>query len=68
MMSKNVCSIEKLEVRHVNTMEYNKVSDSEQWRVTMLAELMNIRHGNINPPDGWSTNELERIIEWICTN
>ena len=49
-------------------MEYNLVGDSEQLRVTMLAELINISHGNINPPEGWSTDELDRIIEWICTN
>ena len=60
-------SVEQLEVRHVNNMEYNEVRDSDQWRITMLAELMNIRQGNINPPEGWSNDELDRITEWICT-
>ena len=67
LMMTNKLNIDQLEPSLVNTMDYHSVKDKDIWRVNMMNELIDIKQGNIIPPDGWSTEELDCLVNFICT-
>ena len=48
-------------------MDYRSIKDKNIWRVNMMNELIDIKQGNIIPPDGWSAEELDSLVNFICT-
>ena len=52
----------------VNTLEYHKIEEKDQWRIQMLKELIDIKHGVVDLQGEWSTEELETILTYLCTD
>ena len=52
----------------VNSFEYHKIEEKEQWRLNMVKELIDIKHGVKILPDGWSPGDLETILTYVCTD
>jgi hypothetical protein len=37
------------------------------WRIGMVRELMDIKQGDMLPPEGMSDEDLEHILDFVCT-
>ena len=35
--------------------------------VGMIKELIDIKHGELLPPEGWSKDDLEALLDFACT-
>ena len=46
-------------------LQYNPVTEENEWRIKLLKELVEIRHGNLNVD--LSEEEINEIITDICT-
>ena len=44
-----------------------KVDDEQKYRVDFIKELLDIRHGNLEV-DGFSHDELEMLLEYLCVS
>ena len=38
------------------------------WRVNMVGELIEMKHGKLEIPDGWDDDELEALLVFACTS
>ena len=48
-------------------LKYIEIKDRDMWRIPIIKEAMDIRAGNIDPPDGWTKDELDEILNFACT-
>ena len=64
----NLYDVDNLHPGLVNSLEYHKMEEKEQWRISMVKELIDIKHGVTVLPDGWSTEDLETIMTFVCTD
>ena len=46
---------------------YHPIDESDQWRVSIIKEVLEIRSGEANLREGWTWGELERVLEDACT-
>ena len=49
-----------------NNVRYRTVSDSEEWKVNLWKELLNVRENDVTVP-GFSSDELEELIGYLCS-
>ena len=47
------------------TLKYNPVTEENEWRIKLLKELVEIRHGHLNVD--LTAEEIEEMIADICT-
>ena len=59
--------VEDLEPSLVDNIMYHKIEDKDIWRVGMIKELMDMKHGDVLLPEGWSKEELDMILDYACT-
>ena len=50
----------------VNQIKYNEPSVNDMWRLDILDELIDAKHGDLDIP-GFTAGELEDLQEIICT-
>ena len=43
------------------------IMDQDKWRINLVKEVLDFKHGQLAPPDGWSIEELEEILNFACT-
>ena len=51
----------------VQEIKYMKIRDMDMWRIPIIKEAMDIKCGNLNPPEGWTREELDEILQLACT-
>ena len=51
----------------VDTIKYHQIEDREKWRIGMVKELINIKHGGVHISEEWSEVELDMILDLACT-
>ena len=66
-MLTNKVQVDELEPSVVDNMAYHRVEENNTWRVGMVKELINMKQGDLLPPEGWSKEELETLMNFICT-
>ena len=45
-----------------------ELSDMDMWRIPIIRELIDIKCGVMYPPDGWTSQELQEILDLACTS
>ena len=63
----NKLHVDQLDPSLVNTLEYHKVEEQDVWRVNLVKEILDLQHGDLVLPDGWSEDELEMMLNLACT-
>ena len=51
----------------VQQLKYMEIKDRDMWRIPIIKEAMDIRSGHIDPPYGWTRDELDEILLLACT-
>ena len=63
----SLSSVDDLQPGIVREINYVKIKDMDMWRVPIIKEAMDIKCGDTNPPEGWTREELEEILQLACT-
>ena len=63
----NKLHVDQLDPSIVSTLEYHKMEEQETWRTSLVKEILDLKHGNLVLPDGWSDEELDMILDLACT-
>ena len=48
--------------------EYHQIGEEDVWRINMVKEITDLKNGILENPEGWSSDELELILHWVCTD
>ena len=67
LLQTGLSSVDDLKPGTVQEIKYMKIKDMDMWRIPIIKEAMDIKCGNINPPVGWTREELEEILHVACT-
>ena len=60
-------TIEEVTVKDLSSFEYQPVQPGDQWKVGMVRELLEIRENNLDV-ENLTTNEIEEVLEYLCTS
>ena len=63
----NKINVDDLEVDHVDMIKYHPVEEKDKWRIGMMKELIEIQQGNMTAPEDWVEEDLETILNFVCT-
>ena len=63
----NLTSVDDLRPSTMEQIKYKEISNINKWRVPLIKELIDIKHGDIRPPENWTVEELEEILDFACT-
>ena len=47
--------------------DYHKINDSEQWRVSIIEEIIDIKYNQLDV-EGFEAEEIEEILNFVCTS
>ena len=67
LLMTNKLHVDQLDPCIVSNLEYHKMDKHETWRTNLVREILDLKHGNLVLPDGWSDDELEEILNLACT-
>ena len=51
----------------IETIKYKQISNDDMWRVQLIKEILDMKHGVIDLPEGWTIEEAEDILNLACT-
>ena len=57
LMLTNTLQVDDLDQSMVDMIKYHKMEETEMWRIGLINELINIKHGDINLPEGWTQDD-----------
>ena len=63
----NKLHIDDLHAGLVDSIEYHQIKEEDKWRVGLLKELIDLKHGKMTLPEGWPPGDLETILNFLCT-
>ena len=67
LLKTNLSNVDELCPSAVSNIQYKEISDMDRWRIPIIRQLIDIKCGDINPPDGWNPQELQEILVLACT-
>ena len=47
--------------------DYHKIKDEEQWRLSLIDEIIDIRYKQLDV-EGFESEEIEEILNYVCTS
>ena len=63
----DLSSVDDLLPNIVDQIGYKEISNNDLWRVSIIKEANDMKHGVLKAPDGWTFEKLDEIIEFACT-
>ena len=63
----NKLQVDSLEPSMVDTIKYHQIDDREKWRIGIVRELIDLKHGGVHISEEWSEGELDMILDLACT-
>ena len=62
----NRSTVQQLCPADMNNVIYH--GEPEMWRIQSIIEILKVRAGELDQPEGWEMDELEQILEAACCN
>ena len=60
-------SVKDLSPSDAGNIVFAKVDDENQYKIDFIKEIIDVKHGNLEV-DGFSQDELEELLEFLCTS
>ena len=67
LLTKNEMQVDKLRPNMVNNISYKQIDESQIWRVPLVLEILDLKHGVKNLSGEWNDEELKQILTIACT-
>ena len=67
LLKTSLSSVDYLQPGIVKHLKYTEIKERDMLGIPIIKEAMDIRSGNIDPPDGWTGDKLEEIFHLACT-
>ena len=60
-------SVETIREEDIDTMEYHTIPEDETWRINLVKEIIEVKENECEV-QGFSNEELEEIVNFVCTS
>ena len=68
LLMTNWGSIQDLEPSIVSSIMYNSTKEADKWRLMIIQEIIDMKHGEKHCPEGWTNTDLEEIMNYACVS
>ena len=65
MLLCNLDTIASIKNSDIDDLKYAEIPDKEKWRISLIHELLDIRHGKMEVP-GMTQQDITDILDDIC--
>ena len=59
--------VDDLTLKQVDQLKYREMDSMNQWRLSLILDLINIKNGVFDIPDCWTQEELNQVLISACT-
>ena len=66
MLTVGKTSVNDVDISDVNNLKYFEADDKDKWRIPIAREIIDAKANTLEVP-GFEDNELETILEFVCT-
>ena len=63
----DLTKVEDLDSNIINSIKYQEIREEDMWRVNLIKELLDMKHGKLDPPEGWTQEDLDNVLNFTCT-
>ena len=67
LLKTNLSTVDELHPGIAQQITYKQISERDLWRIPIIKELVDIKCGDKTQPDGWEIEELQQILDFVCT-
>ena len=67
MLRTQKSSVDELSKEDYKKIDYHKIRDEEQWRLSLIDEIIDIRYKQLDV-EGFESEEIEEILNYVCTS
>ena len=61
-------SVDCLNPASASSIQYHQITEEDMWRINLLTEVIPMRHQDIDIIVGWTNEELDSIISFVCSS
>ena len=67
LLKTDLLNVDELHPGIAQQIKYKEINKLDLWRIPMIKELIDIKCGDNFPPDGWTSDELQEVLDFVCT-
>ena len=67
LLQTNLLHVDDLHYGVAEQIKYKEMQDRDMWRIPIIQEIIDIKCGEVKPPDGLTIEEFEDILHFACT-
>ena len=67
LVQTNLLHVDDLHLGVVQQIKYREIQDRDKWMIPIIKEVIEIKCGEVKPPDGWTVEEFDDILTYACT-
>ena len=67
LLQTNLLNVDELQPDTVGQIRYKEILEIDKWRISLIREIIDIKFGAIDEPEGWLLEELQDILNVVCT-
>ena len=67
LLQTNLLNVDELQPDTVGQIRYKEILEIDKWRISLIREIIDMKCGAIDEPEGWLLEELQDILNVVCT-
>ena len=67
LLQTNLLNVDELHPGTADLIRYKEILEIDKWRIPIIREIIDMKCGDIDPPEGWTIAELQEILDLVCT-
>ena len=67
LLQTNLLNVDELQPDTVGQIRYKEILEIDKWRISLIREIIDMKCGAIDEPEGWLLEELQDILNLVCT-
>ena len=67
LLQTNLLNVDELHPGTADLIRYKEILEIDKWRIPIIGEIIDMKCGDMDPPEGWTIAELQEILDLVCT-
>ena len=67
LLMTGLSNVDEIDMSTVKQIKYKEIKNEDMGRIPIIMEALDIKNGLVNPPEGWTDEELNEVLHHACT-
>ena len=68
LLQTNLLNVDELHPGTADLIRYKEILEIDKWRIPIIREIIDMKCGDMDPPEGWTIDELQEILDLVCNS